>query len=94
VRTRWFSLVFLVLLVGSSVAQAQHPLLDSVAQRVVQKVQQSTCEQLWESRGKPKPEREREVVQLLRGDPALMNEFLGIVAAPVAAKMLECGLIP
>lgn len=93
-RTRWPSLIFLVLLAGSGIARAQHPLLDAVAQRVVQKVQQSTCEQLWESRGKPKPEKEQEVLQLLRGDPALMNEFLGIVAAPVASKMIECGLIP
>jgi len=31
---------------------------------------------------------------MLRNDPQLRTEFLNRVAAPVANKMFECGLIP
>ena len=43
-RACLFALVLALLLVG--VAGAQHPLLDSIADKVIQKYQQSTCEQL------------------------------------------------
>jgi len=31
-----------------------------VAQKVIQKYQQSTCEQLWQKKGEPKPAMEQE----------------------------------
>ena len=77
-----------------SVAGAQFPLLDMMADKVVQKYQQSTCEQLWEQRGKPKPQQEQELVQMLRGDPQMRAAFINKIAAPVANKMFDCGLIP
>ena len=50
--------------------------LDMIADRVVQKYQNATCEQLWEHRGKHSP-REMEAVQMLRGDPqARRNNFV------------------
>jgi hypothetical protein len=76
------------------VARAQHPILDAAAEKVVEKYQRSTCEQLWEQRGKPKPPREQEVIQMLRDDPQMRREFLNKIAAPVANKMFECGLVP
>lgn len=88
------SLAFVAALALARVADAQFPILDEVAGRVVQKVQQSSCEELWQSRGKPKSEREQEAIQLLREDPAMMSAFLAQVAAPVATKMFECGMIP
>ena len=78
----------------AGVAAAQYPLLDMMADRVVQKYQGSTCEQLWEARGKPKSEREQELIQMLRGDPQMRTAFINKIAAPVANKMFECGLIP
>jgi len=81
-----------LLVVG--IAAAQYPLLDMMADRVVQKYQGSTCEQLWEARGKPKSEREQELIQLLRGDPQMRTAFINKIAAPVANKMFECGMIP
>jgi len=91
-RSYLFGIVLMLTLVG--VAAAQHPILDMLADKVVQKYQQSTCEQLWEQRGKPKPPKEQEMLQMLRNDPQLRTEFLNRVAAPVANKMFECGLIP
>ena len=77
-------------------APSQYPILDSVAGKLVQKYQASTCEQLWEKKAQkaaPKPEEQR-VIQLLHNDPQMRAEFISRVAAPIANKMFECGMIP
>ncbi|MFM0493320.1 hypothetical protein PQQ88_05030 [Paraburkholderia caledonica] len=79
-------------------AAAQYPVLDMVAGKLVQKYQQSSCEQLWQERaqqkGRPKPEKEQQAVELLRNDPQMRAAFIDKVAAPIASKMFECGMIP
>jgi hypothetical protein len=87
-----FALVPALLVV--SVAGAQHPMLDMAANKVIQKYQQSNCEQLWEQKGKPKTAQEQEIIQFLRNDPQMRAEFINRIAAPVANKMFECGMIP
>jgi hypothetical protein len=91
-----FAMVPALLFVG--VAGAQYPMLDMIANKVVQKYQQSTCEQLWEEKaqekGQPKPAMEQEAIQLLRSDPQMSAAFINKVAAPIANKMFECGMIP
>ena len=47
-----------------------------------------------EQRGKPKSQQEQELIQLLRGDPQMRITFINKIAAPVANKMFECGMIP
>ena len=74
--------------------QDQFPILDQIANKVIQKYQQSTCEQLWQKKGEAKSEREQEVIQLLRGDPQMRQAFIDKVAGPIANKMFECGMIP
>ena len=91
-RVGLFALLLALLFVG--VAGAQFPMLDMIADKVVQKYQQSTCEQLWEARGKPKSPQEQEVVTMLRGDAQRRTAFINKIAAPVANKMFECGMIP
>ena len=85
-------------LFGAGIAIAQHPVLDAVANKVVQKYQSSSCEQLWQEKaagqGKPKPEMEQRVIQLLREDPQMRAEFFGKISAPIVTKMFECGMIP
>jgi hypothetical protein len=74
----------------------QYPILDAAAAKLVQKYQTSTCEQLWEKRSQkapPKPE-EQKVIQLLHNDAQMRAEFINRVAAPIANKMFECGMIP
>jgi hypothetical protein len=80
-------------LAGVAFAQ-QYPILDAVAGKVIQKYQSANCEQLWESKGKPKSEKEQEVIQLLHNDPQMRQAFIDQVAAPIANKMFECGMIP
>jgi len=88
-----FSLVFALLLVGTAGAQ-EYPVMNMIADQVIQKYQQATCEQLWQKKGEPKSEREQEAIQLLRGDPQMRQAFIDRVAAPIANKMFECGMIP
>ena len=92
--TRVCLFVTVLALLVVSLAAAQFPILDMMADRVTQKYQQATCEQLWEQRGKPKSQQEQELIQLLRGDPQMRAAFIDKVAAPVANKMFECGMIP
>ena len=87
-----FAVVPALLFVG--VAGAQHPLLDMAANKVIQKYQQSSCEQLWEQKGKPKTAQEQEIITFLRGDAQMRTEFINRIAGPVANKMFECGMIP
>jgi hypothetical protein len=85
-----------VLLAG--IAYAQYPIMDMVADKVVQKYQTATCEQLWQEKaqgqGQPKPEREQRAVEMLRQDPQMRQAFFNKVAAPIVNKMFECGMIP
>ncbi|MFL9936134.1 hypothetical protein P0D88_45570 [Paraburkholderia sp. RL18-103-BIB-C] len=95
-RLPWLALVLALLLVSGAIAQS--PMMDMVANKVVQKYQQSSCEQLWQERaekqGRPKPEREQQAVQMLHNDPQMRAAFIDRVAAPIANKMFECGMIP
>lgn len=78
-----------------SVAHAQqYPLMDMIAEKVVQKYQQSSCEQLWKQKGQPKSDREKKAMQLMREDPQMRAAFIDRVAAPIANKMFECGMFP
>ena len=92
-----FAIVPALLFRGIAIAQ-QYPVMDMMADNLVQEYQQSSCEQLWreraEKQGKPKPEREQEAVQLLHDDPQMRAAFINKVAAPIARKMFECGMIP
>jgi hypothetical protein len=82
-----------LLFVGVTSAQ-QYPLLDMIANKVIQKYQQSSFEQLWKQKGEPKLDREKEGMQLLRDDPQMRAAFIDRVAAPIASKMFECGMFP
>jgi hypothetical protein len=82
------------LLIAVSASGSQYPMLDMVAQKVIQKYEQATCEQLWEQRGEPKTAEQQSVIQMLQGDPQMRTTFLDEVAAPIANKLFTCGMIP
>jgi hypothetical protein len=88
------ALVALPVLLLAGSASGQYPLLDAAENRVIQKYQNSSCEQLWQGRGQPKGEREQEAVNFLRSDPQMRRMFIDRVAPTVANKMFECGMIP
>ncbi|MBB1631437.1 hypothetical protein [Cupriavidus sp. UME77] len=92
----WFAVVPALLFAGA--ARAQYPIVNEVADKIVQKYERASCEQLWQEKaqkqGQPKSEREQRAVQMLHEDPQMRSAFINRVAAPVVNKMFECGMIP
>jgi hypothetical protein len=90
----WLFVVVLASM-GAGVGYAQYPIMDRVADKVIEKYQSSTCEELWEKRGKKKPSEETQrVMGFLRSDPDMRKAFFDRIAGPVMNKMFECGMIP
>ena len=87
------SIATVALAAGIAIAQ-QYPMLDNVANQVVQKYQGMSCEQLWAQKAQPKSAEEQRVIGLLNSDPAMRTEFLNRVAGPIMNKMFDCGMIP
>lgn len=88
-----------VLLFQVGVAGAQQfPLMDKLADKVVQKYQTSSCQELMQKKSQPQPAKremiEEKALAMLRKDPQMRTEFLNRVAGPIANKMFECGMIP
>lgn len=92
-RFCFFVLAFTFLFAGIARAQ-DYPIMNVIADKVIQKYQASSCEDLWKKKGKAKSPQERKVVQLLRDDPQMRRAFIDKVAPPIANKMFECGMIP
>ena len=76
----------------------RYPMLDRIAEKVVQKYETSSCQQLAAERSHPpggeRQEQEERAVRLLHEDAEMRREFINRVAAPIANKLFECGLIP
>jgi len=95
------SLLFLgITLLRASEAKAeppqQYPIMDKVADKIIQKYQTSTCEQLWlkkSEKAPPTPE-EQKAIAFLKSDPQMRAAFINKIAAPIANKMFECGMVP
>ena len=85
--------VVLFLFAGAAVAQ-DYPLLNMVADRVNEKYRSATCEQVWQDKEKPKGEMEKNLIRMLQENPQMRQVFIDKVAATVANKMFECGLVP
>jgi hypothetical protein len=77
-------------------APSQHPLIDMLAQKVVQKYQSTPCAELRMKKAEnaPPSPQEQKVIAYLKSDPQSRKIFIDKVAAPIANKMFECGMIP
>ncbi|QPF88649.1 hypothetical protein [Bradyrhizobium commune] len=70
------------------------PMLEMVAGMVIQKYKSSGCDDLKAKKGEPPAEIVAAAVGFLRSNPSLRVKFINKVAAPVANKMFDCGMIP
>ncbi len=50
--------------------------------------------QLWKTRSQPPSDEEQRVIQFTRNNPDMPTYFINQVAAPIASKMFQCGMIP
>jgi hypothetical protein len=97
-----YSLIALLLLIAAfptgSAQESEYPMMDKVAQKVIEKYQKSSCEELKAQKEQaPDPQQaatKQKVVGLLKNDPKMREQFLNKVAGPIANKMFECGMVP
>jgi hypothetical protein len=70
--------------------------MDQVANKIILKYQNSSCQQLQqrESQKAPPSPGEVKVIQFLHDDPQMRIAFISKVAPPIANKLFDCGLIP
>jgi hypothetical protein len=103
--SRTSALIALFVLIASapsaSPQQSQYPILDKVAQKVIDKYQTTSCADLKAKKEAPKPaqsadqaQMKQKVVMMLRNDPKMREHFLNKIAGPIANKMFECGMVP
>ena len=91
-RPKWLAAAGVLAFAGY--AAADYPLMNMIADKVIQKYQSANCEQLWEQKSKPKSDQEQRLMGLLKSDPQLRKAFMDKVAGPIANKMFDCGMIP
>jgi hypothetical protein len=94
IKNACFLTSLLVLFIAGVASAQDHPILDMVANNVIEKYQNATCEQLWQNKVKPKTEQQKEAISFLKSNPEMRTVFINKIAAPVANKMFECGMIP
>jgi hypothetical protein len=92
-RSYWLAVLPAVLCAGALYAQ-QYPVMNMMADRIIQKYQSSSCETLWQKKQQPKSDEEQNLIHLLQGDPDMRAAFINKIAAPIANKMFECAMIP
>jgi hypothetical protein len=87
-----------MLYVSIASAQESYPIMNKIAQKVIQKYQTSSCEQLAMEKSQPptgkKAAMEQRAVEMMHNDPQMRTAFINQVAAPIANKLFECGMIP
>jgi hypothetical protein len=101
-RTKMISMLLGCILLACTLlvegqAAAEYPLIDKVAAKVIEKYQTSTCEQLQAQKQQPKEPpggTKAKAIDMLRKDPQMRQHFLNKIAAPIANKLFECGMIP
>jgi hypothetical protein len=93
-----FLVVSAIVVFCTAVNAQDFPILDQIASKVIQKYQQATCEQLWQERAqkgkKPESPMEQKALEMLKADSQMRAAFINKIAAPIANKMFECGMIP
>jgi hypothetical protein len=98
-KKRYWPLMALLVLSFAGIAVAQqYPLLDRIASKVVQKYRTSSCDELYAQRAagqnRQRSPMEQRLIDTLRQNPSMRNEFFRRVSAPIVTKLFECGLIP
>jgi hypothetical protein len=98
-------LAVVVVLVSVSVAAvttarqaAPTPVMDAVAQKVIQKYQNASCADLMVKKTTPptdeQAQKRAQAIEAMRNNPAMRQAFIDRVAAPIANKLFDCGMIP
>jgi hypothetical protein len=81
---------------AKAVPPQQYPIMDKVANKIIMKYQHSSCDDLMQKKAQnaPPSAEEIKVVEFLHKDPQMRAAFINKIAAPIANKLFECGMIP
>ena len=82
-------------LLAAPAVQAQD-MVTMLGNKIVQKYTSTPCADLIAKKANPAPPSpmEAKVVAALKADPAKRQELINLIAAPIANKMFDCGMIP
>ena len=73
-------------------------MMEKVAQKVIEKYEKSSCADLKAAKEQPPDPQQaatkQKAIGMLKGNPKMREQFLNKVAAPIANKMFDCGMIP
>ena len=94
IRRSYLFALALVMFYVSAIGAQQYPIMDLVANKVIQKYQTASCDELKAQKGEPPSEKVKIAMTLLRDDPKARVAFVNQIAAPVLNKMFECNIIP
>ena len=93
-----FAIAVFALVLPSTAALGQYPIVDQVAAGIVQKYNSATCAQLAAERqaatGAPTSPMKQRAGALLQQDAGARAAFVNKVAPTVVNKMIVCGFIP
>jgi len=87
------ALLCMLMFVGIAGAQ-EFPIMDMIANNVIQKYQQMNCEELWKHKSEPKTAQQQEFIKILHSDSQMRIAFINKVSPTIVNKMFECGMIP
>ena len=98
-RVAFMAVVMTLLITTVANSQTpQYPLMEKIAGKVIAQYQGMSCAQLEQKKKTPPSGQEAEMmakaIVQLKQDPAMRTAFINKVAAPIANKMFDCGLIP
>ena len=86
--------VFVAAVVVAGAVSAEGMLVEAAANKIIQKYQTASCDQLKTQKSEPPSAKEKIALDLLRDDPKARVAFVNQIAAPVLNKMFECNMIP
>jgi hypothetical protein len=91
-------LVLMAAPLSSTAQRSEFPMMEKLAQKVIDKYQNSSCADLKAKKEEPHEAQQaamkEKVVGMLKSNPQMREQFLNRVAGPIANKMFECGMIP
>ena len=98
IATAFFVSVFAAVAMTSQEPAGKYPLMEGIAQKLIQKYQTSSCEQLQADKQQPPnpnpAQMKDKAFEQLHKDPEMRKAFIDKVAAPIVNKMFDCGMIP
>ena len=88
---RTFLMTAALICAGNACAQ---DMVAAVADMVIHKYQSASCADLAAQKNQPPSKLATTAIAKMKAEPKLRKQFIDLVAAPIANKLFECGMVP